>query len=255
MTGNSKEDVESLLFQEQWNWNHFTPENPCEYILKNDCKMGNKKFNSLAEHLLINYPEGFTLKGYIYYANESNNKEISIVRKRIFNEFDKLDNPTIPHYSERMLKEVSDEIQSLFPCRRLFEIACGNGSLVKSLNLSHSFYRGCDPSAKAISAFKINLPDYAYTIYQLSFEESYDLWHNTDEVIVATFGAPNYVMREYLCLLAENHRDIYLMFYKPDYCPEEFKNMHENHYSEQELQEIFSDYTINEYHEYLIVKG
>ncbi len=255
MTDNNKEEIDNLLLHEQWKWNTLTPENPFEFILENDCKMGKKEFNKLHNYLLLYFPNGYSLKGYNYFANIDIYKRISIVRKRIFNQFDKLENPTAPHYSEEMLKEISDEIQKLFPYRKIFEIACGCGTLVKATNISDSFYRGCDPSAKAIMSFKNNLPDFAHTVHQLSFEECFNLWHNTDEVIVATFGAPNYVMRRYLCMLADNHRNIYLMFYKPDYCPLQFKDMHTNSYSEQELKEIFPDYEINEYHDYLIVKG
>ena len=66
-------------------------------------------------------------------------------------------------------------------------------------------------------------------------------WTKGTAVVLATYGAASYFMRQYLEILAKSGQDYFLMFYREDYCPEQFKEMHQFLYMDNDLSVIFPD--------------
>jgi len=245
-----------ILERASWTLSEFEPGEPYEYIIKGACELSSDEFESFIDMMVYSEDDGiYTInyEGYNYWIADEKNDASILYRQKDFSEFDSLPRPIETHYSEQMLKEVAKMIGEKFPGRNIFEAACGTGSLVKAMNIPVDRYRGVDPSQNAIDAFLGNLPEYSDRVFCKSLEQAYPLWQNTGEVIVATFGAPNYFMRQYLTILSESKKDIFLMFYKPDFLPEEFKTMHESIYSKEELKALFPHCIVMQYEDYLIV--
>jgi hypothetical protein len=150
---------------------------------------------------------------------------------------------------------VAREISALYGGHRIFEAGHGCGSLLTHLDTPVANYRGCDPSSRAIAAFRSAHSEYAERVVQRSFEECYHQWKGSDEVIVATFGTPSYIMLPYLKMLAEARRNLYLMFYRDGYYPEPLSQLHHFNYSLSDLRTLFDGYTIEERGDYVIVKA
>lgn len=254
-----------LLTQEKWTWAKTMPGIPHEYIVRGKCRMGEEDFlmivhaqRDLGKYEIwgkYNFPYLY-LDGYKYWTmGDTFENTIILNRQKVFAEFDELENPVQSHFTEEMLRRVAHNIYNLFPNQPIFEVICDDGSLACLLNVIPTKYRGCHASKKMAEAFKNKNPHLANRFVCRSFEECYHQWSMSEEVIVAAFGSPNYIMKPYLEMLANHHRRLFLMFYKEGYCPSVYKSMHHYGYSLAVIKNIFCEYHCIEYQNYITVFG
>lgn len=254
-----------LLAQEKWTWAKTMPGIPHEYIVRGKCRMGEEDFlmivhaqRDLGKYEVwgkYNFPYLY-LDGYKYWTmGDSYENTIILNRQKVFAEFDELENPAQLYYTEEMFQKVACNINKLFPNLPFFEVIGGDCSLASLLNVSPAMYRGCHASKKMNEAFKAKDPHLANRIINCSFEECYHQWRASAEVIVATFGTPNYIMKTYLEMLANHCRKVFLMFYKEGYCPLLYRSMNHYEYSLKDIKELFNGYHCVEYEDYIVVYG
>jgi hypothetical protein len=89
----------------------------------------------------------------------------------------------------------------------------------------------------------------------MSFEESVNYWSKGDAVVLATYGAASYFMHQYLEILGKSGQDFFLMFYKDNYCPQVFQDMHHFSYSDDYLRSAFPNSNIMPLDTYRIVSS
>lgn len=257
--------ITCLLAQEEWIWAKTMPGVPHEYIVRGKCRMSEEDFlmivhaqRDLGKYEVwgkYNFPYLY-LDGYKYWTmGDTFENTIILNRQKVFAEFEGLENPSLPFYSKEMLQRIAYNINRLYPEMPVFEVISGDGALANLLEVSPSMYRGCHPSKKLTEVFKENCPHLAHRITCRSFEECYRQWNCSDEVIVATFGSPNYIMRPYLKMLAEHRRKVFLMFYKEGYCPSVYRSIHHYEYGLEDIQSVFHRYHVTRYDNYMVVYG
>lgn len=257
--------ITHLLSREKWIWAKTMPGIPHEYIVRGQCRMGEEDFlmivhaqRDLGKHEVwgkYNFPYLY-LDGYKYWTmGDTFENTIILNRQKVFAEFDELENPAQPFYTEEILGRVAHNINNLFPKLPIFEVMNGDGSLVSLLNVPPEMYRGCHASKKMADVFKVKNPHLVNRFICRSFEECYHQWYSSDEVIVAAFGSPNYIMRPYLNMLAEHRRKVFLMFYKEGYCHPAYRSMHHYVYSLEDIHSIFHRYHVTRYDNYIVVYG
>ena len=142
---------------------------------------------------------------------------------------------------DSLYNQVAQLFHTAFPDRDVYEVGCGTGITFEHFNIEPTRYRGVDPSKKAIEQFKQSHPELSNRLFVNSFEESVNYWSKGSAVVLATFGAASYFMHQYLEILAKSGQDYFLMFYKENYCPEQFKDMHQFIYKDNSLQVIFPE--------------
>lgn len=257
--------IAHLLKQEKWTWAKTMPGIPHEYIVRGKCRMGEEDFlmivhaqRDLGKYEIwgkYNFPYLY-LDGYKYWTmGDTFENTIILNRQKVFAEFDELENPAQPCHTKEMLRKVARNINHLFSGLPIFEVISGDGSLTSLLEVAPSMYRGCHASKKITEVFKTKYPHLAHRITCRSFEECYHQWYCSDELIVAAFGSPNYIMRPYLKMLAEHHRKVFLMFYKEGYCPSGYRSLHHDAYSLENIQSVFHKYHVVRYDNYIVVFG
>ena len=257
--------IKKMIDRCQWQWAKTYENCPHEYIVRGKCELTDEEFLAFVDAQRCmgtpkqwgkyNFPYLY-IDGYKYWTMGSSYEETKIInRQKVFGEFDQLSNPTLPHYSSVDSQYIVNRVMLLVRDNEVFEAACGDGQFVKESNISPNKYHGVDPCQKAITDFKNNLPEFANRIRCQSFEEAINAWKGKEAVVVATFGAASYIMKPYLQILATHNRHYFLMFYKEDFCPESFKEMHHFHYSHQELEEIFPKARIYAFKKYLCVEA
>ncbi len=257
--------IKEMIARCQWQWAKTYESCPHEYIVRGKCELTDEEFLAFVDaQRCMGTPEQWGkynfpylyIDGYKYWTMGSSYEETKIInRQKVFGEFDQLDNPTQPHYNPEDGRFVAERIMLIARNNKVFEAACGNGQFVKEANIPPERYQGVDPSKKAIADFRNSLPQYAKCIRCQSFEEAVNAWKGKDTVVVATFGAASYIMRPYLELLAKHNNRYFLMFYKKDFCPEGFEEMHHFDYSHQDLEEIFPKAQIYAFKQYLCVEA
>ena len=255
--------IASLLEQEKWIWAKTMPSIPHEYIVRGKCRMQEEDFlmivhaqRDIGKHEVwgkYNFPYLY-LNGYKYWTMGDTFKNTIILnRQKVFSEFDDLKNPTLPLHPEEMLQRIALNINNLYSNQPIFEVIQSSYALTKLLKVEPSMYRCCIPSKKMTEEFTNALPHFNGCINRCSFEECFHQWNTSKDVIIACFGAPNYIMRPYLKMLADNHRKVFLMFYKEGFCPQEFVSLHHFEYKLSEIKALFNGYQIVGFQNYIVV--
>lgn len=256
--------IHSLIARCTWTWAKTYVGVPHEYIVRNKCPLSDEEFESFVKaqrefgtHEVwgkYNFPYLY-IDGYKYWTMGADIAETTVInRQKVFNEFDGLNNPTAAHYSDEFCTEVFDLFRQTFsPSSTIYEAACGDGRTITELGVAPEKYTGVDPSEKAIQAFRVNHPSHKWRVFKKSFEEASYFWQKSDAVILATFGAASYIMEPYLRIIANERKNHFLMFYREEYCPEPFKDMHHFNYPTSLLKSIFTDSEFIEMGDYRII--
>lgn len=254
--------IRSLIARVNWTLANSHLNIPREYIIRGQCGLTDEEFEyficaimefgSLEMILKANRPHLY-IDGYKYWTMVPNiKKSIIIDRQKVFSEFDSIDVVKQLHPDETYDK-IAQFFNMPFNGRYINEFGCGAGATYEHFHIEPTHYRGCDPSKKAIEQFKQSHPEISHRLFCYSFEESIDFWGKPSTVLLATFGAASYFMRQYLEILANKGQDYFLMFYKEDYCPEQFKGMHHFNYTDNDLQSMFPNIYIIRHEDYRIV--
>jgi hypothetical protein len=116
-------------------------------------------------------------------------------------------------------------------------------------------YYGVDPSKKAIKQFREKAIGFYRRCSTISFEEAIKKWMSADSVVVALFGTASYFMPQYLRKLGESGLDYCLMFYKDDYTPAEFEEMHHFTYDRMQLKSMFPNCNIYNHKNFVTISS
>ena len=249
----------SLISRVQWTWAKTYVAVPHEYIVRGRCGLSDEEFEYLVhaqrEHGIpeqwhkYNFPYLY-IDGYKYWTMGDAIEDTTIInRQKVFSEFDNI-GVMEELQPEALYNQVAQLFHNAFPGRDVYEVGCGTGVTFEHFHLEPTRYRGVDPSKKAIEQFKQSHPELSNRLFVNSFEESVNYWSKGTAVVLATFGAASYFMHQYLEILAKSGQDYFLMFYREDYCPEQFKDMHQFIYRDNALSVIFPDgyiYPIDNY--------
>lgn len=176
-------------------------------------------------------------------------------RQKVFSEFDTLEWPVPRLYSAGESDIMCRTIIETFRDRKIFEVGIGNGDFVKTSKIKPELYYGVDPSKKAVQLFRAQTSGFYRRCSTTSFEEAINKWLSADSVVVALFGTASYLMHQYLRKLNESGLDYCLMFYKDDYSPEEFKDMHHFCYDRLEIRSMFPKANIYKHNKFLTVSS
>ena len=239
-----------LINQVQWTWAKTYVAVPHEYIVRGRCGLTDQEFEYLV-HAQREYgiPEQWHkyyfpylyIDGYKYWTMGDAIENTTIInRQKVFSEFDNI-GVMEEFQSDALYNQVAQMFHTAFPGRDVYEVGCGTGVTFDRFHIVPTRYRGVDPSKKAIEQFKKSHPELSNRLFVNSFEESVNYWSKGSAVVLATFGAASYFMHQYLEILTKSGQDYFLMFYKEDYCPEQFKGMHHYEYMDKDLLAIFSD--------------
>lgn len=256
--------VRKLINQVQWTWAKTYVSLPHEYIVRGRCGLTDQEFEYLVhaqrEHGIpeqwhkYNFPYLY-IDGYKYWTMGDAIEDTTIInRQKVFSEFDNI-GVMEELQSDALYDHVSQLFHTAFPGRDVYEVGCGTGITFERFNIEGTCYRGVDPSKKAIEQFKQSHPELSNRLFVNSFEESINYWSKGSSVVLATFGAASYFMHQYLEILAKSGQDYFLMFYKEDYCPVQFKDMHQFIYRDNALSVIFPKGYIQSIDNYRIVSS
>ena len=261
----SESYAHNLIARVHWTWAKTYVSIPHEYIVRGRCGLTDEEFAYLVhaqrEHGIpeqwhkYNFPYLY-IDGYKYWTMGDPIEDTTIInRQKVFSEFDELGFSEEKDISVNYYGFWGGFLHNTFDvCNRgVYEVGCGTGVTYEKFYLGPTYYLGVDPSKKAIEQFKQKHPELSNRLFVSSFEESVNYWSKGSAVVLATFGAPSYFMRQYLEILAKSGQDYFLMFYSEGYCPEEFKSMHHFDYSDNELGSIFSNGYIEHANEYRVI--
>jgi len=260
----SESYVRNLIARVHWTWAKTYVSIPHEYIVRGRCGLSEEEFEYLVhaqrEHGIpeqwhkYNFPYLY-IDGYKYWTMGDAIKETTIInRQKVFSEFDNI-GIMEEVQSDSLYNQVAKLFHTAFPGRDVYEVGCGTGITFEHFNIEPSRYRGVDPSKKAIEQFKQSHPELSNRLFVNSFEESVNYWSKGSAVVLATFGAASYFMHQYLEILTKSGQDYFLMFYKDNYCPEQFKEMHHFNYTDLGLAGIFTDREIIKINSYRIISS
>ena len=237
---------------------------PHEYIVRGRCGLTDEEFEYLVhsqrEHGITeqwhNYNFSYLyIDGYKYWTMGDAIENTTIInRQKVFSEFDNI-GVMEEIQPDALYNQVTQVFHDTFPGRDVYEVGCGTGVTFERFNIEPMHYRGVDPSKKAIEQFKQSHPELSNRLFVNSLEESVNYWSKGTAVVLATFGAASYFMRQYLEILAKSGQDYFLMFYREDYCPEQFKDMHQFLYMDNDLSVIFPDGHIYHVDNYRVVSS
>lgn len=258
----NKQIARNLISRVHWRWAKTYKTIPHEYIVRGQCGLSDAEFEYLVhaqreygipeQWYKFNHPYLY-IDGYKYWTMGDAIKDTVIInRQKVFTEFDSLAHQEVAH-SQELIQQIVTLFNSAFAGREVYEGGCGEGGTIQFFGIPPHKYRGVDPSQKAVDKLKAAFPEYDGRVFRKSFEESVNYWSKSNAVILATFGAASYFMEPYLKILAESGLDYFLMFYKENYCQEEFLQMHHFNYTEKQLREIFpaaSEKMLDEYRIY-----
>ncbi len=238
----------TLIARVHWTWAKTYVAVPHEYIVRggggrSDDEFeyrvhGQREYGVVERWHKYNFPYLY-IDGYKYWTMGDTIEDTTIInRQKVFSEFDNI-GVMEELQPETLYNQVAQLFHNAFPDRDVYEVGCGTGVTFVHFHIETMRYRGVDPSKKAIEQFKQSHPELSNRLFVNSFEESVNYWSMGTAVILATFGAASYFMHQYLEILAKSGQDYFLMFYCENYCPEQFKNMHQFNYSEKDLKIIF----------------
>ena len=253
-----------LINQVHWTWAKTYVSLPHEYIVRGRCGLNDQEFEYLVQAQReqgvteqwhkYNFPYLY-IDGYKYWTMGDPIENTTIInRQKVFSEFDNI-GVMEDIQSESLYNQVSQMFNTTFPNRDVYEVGCGTGVTFERFNIEPTHYRGVDPSKKAIEQFKQSHPELSNRLFVNSFEESVNYWSKGSAVVLATFGAASYFMHQYLEILANSGQEYFLMFYLEDYCPEQFKSMHQFIYRDNALPVIFPEGHIYPIDKYRIVSS
>ncbi len=237
------EEIARLLKLEKWQWAKTMRGIPHEYIDRwKWMKMTDEEFinifNAQRETGVherwgtYNFPYLY-VDGYKYWTMGAPLEETYILnRQKVFGEFDQLENPAIEVFPAELLKRSMNKIPEKLG-GRVIEIGPGGGNLIKTGAIDAGNYVGYEPSQKNAQACK----EFGFTVENKSFEEGYNKWKDVDGLFVALGGSINYVMKQYVELLADKTH--FLVFYREGYVPTELSTMHHFLWTEEELKRTF----------------
>ena len=150
---------------------------------------------------------------------------------------------------------IARSILSTFKGKKFFEAGIGNGDFVSYTKIAPEMYYGVDPSKKAIKQFRDNAVGFYRRCSTISFEQAIKKWLSADSVVIALFGTASYFMAQYLRKLGESGLDYCLMFYREDYSPEEFKDMHHFRYDRTQLRSMFPNCNIYNHKNFITISS
>lgn len=150
---------------------------------------------------------------------------------------------------------MAKSILSTFSGGKFFEAGIGNGDFVFYTKIRPELYYGVDPSKKAIKLFREKAAGFYRRCSTISFEEAIKKWLSADSVIIALFGTASYIMPQYLRKLGESGLDYCLMFYREEYTPEEYKDMHHFTYDRVQLRSMFPNCNIYNHKNFITISN
>nr|DAW48877.1 MAG TPA: NNMT/PNMT/TEMT family [Caudoviricetes sp.] len=249
----------------KWNWATTMIDVPHEYIVRNKSAITDDEFQYFVEaqreygvherwgkyNLQYMY-----IDGYKYWTMGWPPIETTIMnRQKVFNEFDFLEWPIPRIYTNREMDVMTKSILVSFKGKKFFEAGIGNGDFVSCSKIQPELYYGIDPSKKAIKQFRENTVGFYRRCSTNSFEEAVNKWLSADSVIIALFGTASYFMHQYLRKLGESGLDYCLMFYREEYSPDEFKDMHHFKYDRAQLRSMFPNCNIYIHKNYITISS
>ena len=249
----------------KWNWATTMIDVPHEYIVRNKSAISDEEFQYFVEaqreygvherwgkyNLQYIY-----IDGYKYWTMGWPPVETTIInRQKVFNEFDFLDWPIPKLHTNQEMDIMAKTILYTFKDKKVFEAGIGNGDFVKLTKIKPEMYYGVDSSKKAIKQFRANALGFYRRCSTNSFEESINRWLSADSVVISLFGTASYFMHQYLEKLGESGLDYCLMFYREDFEPEEFKEMHHFKYDRVQLKAMFSGCNIYNHQKYITISS
>jgi hypothetical protein len=249
----------------KWNWATSMIDVPHEYIHRDHCALSRDEFYYfVSAQRQDGIPEWWGqyhlpylhIDGYKYWTMGDPFETTWILnRQKVFNEFDMLEWPVPRIYSASESDIMVRTILSTFKDKKIFEVGIGNGDFVTVSNIKPELYYGVDPSKKAIQRFRGSTNGYYRRCATISFEEAVKKWLSADSVVIALFGTASYLMHQYLRKLNESGLDYCMTFYREDYSPEEFKDMHHFPYSKSEIRSMFPKANLYNHEKFITVSS
>lgn len=259
------EKLREFIKRCKWCWATSMIDIPHEYIHRDKCALSKDEFyyfvNAQRENGVherwgkYNFPYLY-IDGYKYWTMGDPLETTWILnRQKVFNEFDFLEWPIPKLYTIREMDTMVKTILFTFKDRKIFEAGIGNGDFMKLASLQPESYYGVDPSKKSIAQFRENVSGIYRRCSTKSFEESINKWLAANSVIIALFGAASYFMHQYLEKLGESGLDYCLMFYREDFDPNEFREMHHFKYDRIQLRRTFPNCNIYNHKNYITISS
>lgn len=200
--------IAELLEKEKWTWAKTMPSIPHEYIVRDNCLMGEENFLMIVHvQRELGAPEkwGYNtlpylyIDGYKYWTMGDTSEKTTIInRQKVFAEFDNIEMKADDFVPYGYVSNLYFRLYHLVLNRYVYEVGCGTGSSIRPFSFEVDKYIGIDPSKKAIKRFKERFPEYSDKLYSMSFEESVYYWSKGCFLIIATFGTASYLMEPYL---------------------------------------------------------
>lgn len=248
-----------------WCWAQSMIEVPHEYIHRDKCALTREEFyyfvsaqreNGIPERWgKYNFPYLY-LDGYKYWTMGDPFETTWILnRQKVFNEFDFLDWPIPRLHTNQEMDVMVKTILYSFKDKKVFEAGIGNGDFVKLSKIRPEMYYGVDPSKKSITQFRTNALGFYRRCSTKSFEESINKWLAADSVVISLFGTASYFMHQYLEKLGESGLDYCLMFYREDFNPDEFRDMHYFKYDRVQLKSMFPGCNLYNHQKYITISS
>lgn len=256
--------IRGLIAKCKWVWAKTYTDIPHEYIARQRCPLIESDFlyfvkcqRAFGIHERwgkYNFPYLY-VDGYKYWTmGDTLPNTIIINRQKVFDEFRNLEYPYKRYYSENESQIISQSIMTMFGSS-VFEIGVGNGDFIKDSGVAPNRYYGIDPNPFAIDSISREYPKFKQRLSCKPFEESRKMWLPYSGVVIALFGTASYLMGQYLKILKENHRDYFLMFFKPGFSPIGLENTHFNEYSLEGIQQSFVGGYVKEFSNYIIASS
>lgn len=247
-----------------WRWARTYLTCPHEYIVRGNCALSEREF---VEFVMAQREYGEFVKwgkynnqyiyvdGYKYWTMGDTIPNTTIMnRQKLFGEYDQIADrydELVSDRDTRLQRTIIGDIIKSFK-GSIYEIGCGSGQLLDYTNVDRMRYGGVDPSRELIKAFRAKHS--GYVVRNKAFEEDGEgyLLH---EYTIALFGSASYVMPVYLQRLANNHKRLFLMFYKdyPKLYERSGVHMHYFPHSYEELKFAFQNCKIVAFDEYFVV--
>lgn len=249
----------------KWCWATSMIDVPHEYIHRDKCALTRDEFYYFVSAQRqdgvherwgkYNFPYLY-IDGYKYWTMGDPFETTWILnRQKVFNEFDFLEWPIPRIYNNQEMDVMAKSIMFTFKDRKFFEAGIGNGDFVAYTKIKPEMYYGVDPSKKAIKQFREKAIGFYRRCSTISFEEAIKKWMSADSVVVALFGTASYFMPQYLRKLGESGLDYCLMFYKDDYTPAEFEEMHHFTYDRMQLRSMFPNCNIYNHKNFVTISS
>lgn len=249
----------------QWKWARTMPTVPHEYIFRGRCALTDEEYYYfLRAQLECGRVEWWGkgkrpylyIDGYKYWTmGDFCEENKTMNRQKLFDEFDLYEWPIPRIYTNQEMDIMAKTIISSFKGEKVFEAGFGNGDFVKFSNIKPDMYYGIDSSKKAVKLFREKMYGFYRRCATQSFEEAINKWLSADSVVVALFGSPSYFMTQYLSKLGESGLDYCLMFYREDYSPKEFDDMHHFTYDKGQLMRLFPGCNIYNHKNFITVSS